>query len=478
MQKYINLITNVGIFALSNIALKLMTFLLVPLYTYYLSTAEYGLTDMLTTVLNIAMPLLTVSISDGVLRYCIESDGERHSQVEYVSAGFIVNAASCILAAALIPFLDMSVFGGLGMYKQWYMLCYVLLTFNTYHSNVARGLNQMRLIAISSILTSAVNIIVAVALFAVAHCGIYAFFISTAAGYLAGIVLYVVRGKHLSYLSFRQVKRATYLDLLTYSLPLVPNTLFWWAAQSINRFFITGVLGIAASGLFAAASKLSSFLNLVSSIFQQAWNISAFQEREGEDRTHFFNSVFPIYLLLLICCCGLLIPFTPLVSSIVLQKQFYMSWRLTPVLIIAFLFSSLNAFWGSIYTACLKTGQLFVTTMWGAIACVLLNWWFIPMFGLQGACLATAISNTIVWLARVIDSRRIMKIHVRWLQVIAEITLLALSSVALIRLERYSVGVSLVFGMMAIGIQAFSARNSIRSVVANIPMLRKDEKNA
>ena len=117
MNKYINLVKNMGIFALSNIALKLITFLLVPLYIFYLSTTEYGLTDMLNTVLNIAMPLLTLSISDGVLRYCIEVGGKRNLKQSIYPRVFIVNALSCSPDAVCMPLLDAPVFGGLGSIK-------------------------------------------------------------------------------------------------------------------------------------------------------------------------------------------------------------------------------------------------------------------------------------------------------------------------------------------------------------------------
>ena len=48
--------------------------------------------------------------------------------------------------------------------------------------------------------------------------------------------------------------------MIIYALPLIPNNLFWWLSTGINRLFITGMLGIAASGMFAAASKTLVFL--------------------------------------------------------------------------------------------------------------------------------------------------------------------------------------------------------------------------
>lgn len=46
MGKYRRLILNTVLFAINAVATKLITFFLVPLYTYYMSAGEYGLTDM------------------------------------------------------------------------------------------------------------------------------------------------------------------------------------------------------------------------------------------------------------------------------------------------------------------------------------------------------------------------------------------------------------------------------------------------
>ena len=158
----------------------------------------------------------------------------------------------------------------------------------------------MRLIAVSSILASVIDIVIAFPLFSIIKCGIYVYFISTTLVYFSGIAYYLASGYNLAYLHFHGIKGSTYSSMLSYSLRWL-NTLFWWAAQSINRFFITGMLGIAASGLFAAASQLSSFLNLISSILQQAWNVSAFQENDGKDRSNIYDTVFPIYIYIYIC---------------------------------------------------------------------------------------------------------------------------------------------------------------------------------
>lgn len=411
MNRYLNLIKNIGLFTICNIALKIITFLLTPLYTYYLTQTQYGITDMLNTVLSITIPVFTLMISDGVLRFCINDRNDTEAQKAYISIGFIAILISIVLSLLCLPILDLSFFGGLGKYKLWYLLCYILLALNTYLSNVARALDQLKVMAVSSIVTSVTTIISAVVSIAFLHMSLYGFFASLAMGYFFGAVAYLALGHYYAYFDYKIIKNTEVIKpLLLYSLPLIPNSLFWWMSQGINRFFLTGMFGIAASGLFAAATKIPTILNVVSSIFQQAWNLSAFQEYTSENKEKFFNNIYKVYSIIMLLCVCILIPITPFIAHFFFKGAFYSAWRLVPVLLLAFYYSSLNAFFGSIYTASMKTREIFITTMVGAIACVALTWVLIQIVGLQGAGIATALSNFIVLLIRYFDSKRMINI--------------------------------------------------------------------
>ena len=48
-SNYKKLVYNTAIFAIGNFGSKVLTFLIVPLYTYVLTTAEYGVIDLFIT---------------------------------------------------------------------------------------------------------------------------------------------------------------------------------------------------------------------------------------------------------------------------------------------------------------------------------------------------------------------------------------------------------------------------------------------
>lgn len=65
------LIKNTIIFTLGNLGSKFISFFLIPLYTNALTTAEYGVVDLVATVGTVAVPLLTLNICESVMRFAV-----------------------------------------------------------------------------------------------------------------------------------------------------------------------------------------------------------------------------------------------------------------------------------------------------------------------------------------------------------------------------------------------------------------------
>lgn len=424
MGKYKNLLVNLGVFALSTVATRLITFLLVPLYTYNMSTGEFGITDMALTVVTLCVPLTTLSISDAALRFVID---DKENKEAYISIGFCVMLLSCLIVAALLPLLDLSFFGGLGNYKLLFFFLYVTNAFLNFHGNIARSLNQLKLITWDAITASFLTAIGAFIFISIYHLGVEGYFYSLILGSGVGILIFEIFGRHFSFITLlNKSDKALVKRMFVYAIPLIPNSLFWWVGTSINRFFITGMLGIAASGLFAAASKIPNLLNIVYNIFQTAWTLSAFQEFKKDDVSKFFSTVLMMLQALMGIGASCLIVLTPWLAKFLLQKDFFSSWTLIPVLILAFYFNALNSFYGTVFTTTLKTATLFTTTTFGAITSVFFTWILIPVLGLYGPCLAMVIGNFAVFVLRVFASRRIMVIKINYVQFLSVIVVLVL----------------------------------------------------
>ena len=72
-----NLAKNTGLLVIGQFGTKLLSFFLVPLYTYVLTTAEYGTFDLLTTTVSLLVPIFTLNICDSALRFPLDSKIDR-----------------------------------------------------------------------------------------------------------------------------------------------------------------------------------------------------------------------------------------------------------------------------------------------------------------------------------------------------------------------------------------------------------------
>lgn len=422
LNRFYNLLCNTLLFAVNALATKFVSFLLVPLYTAFMSAGEYGITDMSLTVISLVTPLATLSVADAAVRFIV---GDRERGAEYAFIGLAVTLASVAVVALFSPVLDLGVFGGLGAYKGWFVLAYAASALLQLFGEVARGTGEVRLIPICAGVSSFITCASAVALIGGLGMTVTGYFISVSAGPLVAVAVYLSAGgmgrlvldgarSVLGGGARREYLKGLCAPMLRYSLPLIPNSLFWWVGTSINRFFITGMLGIAASGMFAAAGKLPNLLNTAYSVFQQAWQLSAFQESKGEGLEDFFSSVFRALQAAMTVLCALISFLAPWLAMVFLQGEFYGAWPMISILLIANLMNVFNGFYGTVYTTTMHTSYIMRTTVVGAAACVVLTPLLIAPLGVYGACIASAVGNALVFAMRARDSRRYIRFDVGW----------------------------------------------------------------
>ena len=76
-NKVKKLIKDFFIFALGSLGSKVILFLLVPLYTSFLSTEEYGIADLIFTLTQVLVPIVSLSIWQGVIRFGLSKNQKK-----------------------------------------------------------------------------------------------------------------------------------------------------------------------------------------------------------------------------------------------------------------------------------------------------------------------------------------------------------------------------------------------------------------
>ena len=126
MNKYKYLAKNIGLLSLSSFGTKLLSFLLVGLYTDILSTKEYGVYDILSTTISLLIPILTINIHEGVMRYSLGNTYK--NRITIFTSGFRLVLLSTILVGVLT--IGNAILPVVSLFSQ-YPLYFVLLFFST-----------------------------------------------------------------------------------------------------------------------------------------------------------------------------------------------------------------------------------------------------------------------------------------------------------------------------------------------------------
>ena len=159
MNLYRNLISNTVLFGISTFGARFLTFLLTPFYTRVLSSAEYGITDLLIQTGNLIIPIASVGIANGVIRYGLERSANKAS---VFTTGILVTLAGFFVLALASPLLDQLTF--LSGYVRLVLLYVLAANFHSICNQFARALGHVRLFALDGILRTVLTILLNICL--------------------------------------------------------------------------------------------------------------------------------------------------------------------------------------------------------------------------------------------------------------------------------------------------------------------------
>lgn len=429
MNKYKRLALNTMVFAIGSFGSKLLAFLLTRLYTANLDTSLFNTKEILEMCANLLIPVVSFSITDAIIRYGLDRNYERESVFS--------NAVTVLLAGSAI-FLLLSPLLLLYADIRPYVLLlvgYVLIScFRQLSTQFARARNYVTLYAADGIACTLSLFIFNIIFIAWLKLGITGFMLSIMlSDLLSGLTVWLI-ANHSRFFSFRFIDRELLETMLRFSLPLIPTAILWIITGFSDRLFIRHIMTASDAGVYGAAAKIPNLISMVSTVFYQAWNMSAIAENGSAKRSAFYTQVYDAYQAMLALAAGFIIAFDQPLSNLLVVKThdaaYARAYLYTPVLVIAVLLMCYNQFLSSVYTVSKHTKNSFYTSLVAAVLNLCLNGFLIAKNGVHGAIAATLASYLVCYLVRVVDTRRFIPFEVRhWRFVLNLIILFGMSAV-------------------------------------------------
>lgn len=319
-KKYKYLSKNFILFGISSFGPKIIAFLMVPLYTNCLSTADYGIGDIVSTSANLVLPIIILCIESAILRFCFDKEYESD---EVISSGLfvclkgMVLCAICTIMIGILPFFKIN---------TSYLVAFYLMVLSTglYNvlTNYARGIDKVQYMVEMSLITTIASCVLNVVLLVVLKCGLNGYLIANYLGTFMAVAWGSVRLKIHKHIKFNKVNKTTVKELQKFGFPLIFNKIGWWINSSSDRYIVTWILGATANGIYTVSYKIPTMLTACSDIFTQAWQLSAIKDFDPEDSDHFVADMYEAYNGFLVLCCSMLIILTIPFAHILYAKSF------------------------------------------------------------------------------------------------------------------------------------------------------------
>ena len=407
MSREEKLVKNTAILSLGNFLPKLASTIILPILTGCMTKAEYGTYDLITVLVSLLLPAVTLQIQTAAFRFLIEHRGDTQKEKAIVTNIYLFTLPICLVVLVGLFF---------GLYKislaERILICIYFLTdiFEKTSSQIARGMAKNKDYSVSAILGSLGRL-----LFSVIFVWYFRFGLEGAT-----LCLIAATGVHAFYLLFRtnlisMIKPSLFdkqllKEMIQYSWPMVPNSLSIWVMRVSDRLVVTHFMGLTANAVYSVANKIPSLLTVAQNTFTMAWQENASIVSKDEDAPKYYSDMFKAIYDFMAGAFGMLIAMTPLLFRFLIRGNYDEAYYQMPLLFLGMFFCSLTGYLGGIYVAYKKTKSIGITTIFAAVCNLVIDLTTIHFIGLYAASGSTLVSYFILFVYRMIDVRKFIAI--------------------------------------------------------------------
>lgn len=171
---------------------------------------------------------------------------------------------------------------------------------------------------------------------------------------------------------------------------------------------------------------------ILSNIFTSDWQLSAMEGRAKAERERFFSNVYSVYEALAMVGAAVLMAASRLIMRFLAAPDYFSAWHYAPVLTLGTALGCLGAFFATVYMVEKRSAATLTTTAAGAAVNLAGNALLIPVWGAMGAAIATLASYVVIFAARAIHSRTLLKVSFSVPRFLAAMAVLCCAAVALL----------------------------------------------
>jgi O-antigen/teichoic acid export membrane protein len=420
-----------AIYGIGGLVSRFLAVIMLPLYTSYVSTGDYGRIELLMATMAVAVVVIRGGANFGFIRfYFLEKEPEYRrrlirtvfwAQMGYSTLALVI----CIVFARQIANLLGVANRGphlQGSGTSLVIATAVLLWANVNYAqmtNLFRAEKRSVAFSLATLANIAITVGLTVVLVVVYHKGPLGIIVGNLSGTL--ILWAVLLGYRREQLGLQFDPRLL-RSMNRFGIPLMAAALAMWVTNFGDRLMISKLLHgsyrLVELGQYSLANKISSAMVLLFTAFQIAWPAFAYSIEDEEEAKRAYSYVLTYLLYIAAWAAVALSLFAPWLAHWLGRKPGY--WpaaNAIPELAFASVF-----FAGFIVVTVgagrtRRTGFNWIAATAGAVLNFGLNFWLIPAYGMLGAAYATLAAYVLLMAIRTVSAQKIYPVRYQWRRV-------------------------------------------------------------
>lgn len=404
MSGKLKVLENSFLYTFSSILVKAIGFLLLPVYTYFLTPIDYGVTTLITAFNSVATFIVAFSLYHAVIRFYVDYK-EDHNQLKRLFGTLI---SFTFLSAIVFFFISITInqllvelfFKDISFYPYVLvgLLTLVFISIHTMHQKILKAMQLGRKLTIINLIYTFLQVGMNLIFIGIFHLGALGVLIASLIANIGYSIFMVLDLRNKDLIHFC-IDLKILKQTLKYSIPLLPHNLSTNIASLFSKIFLNNFNTLAVVGVYSIALQFSGLIDTIQSSVNQAfmpWFFEKMKRISSDDRIDMLSlSKFLLILYsLLYMAVGL---FSQETIIIMTSERFISAWTVIPILIIAFSIKSIYYFFINIlfyYPDAAR--KIFVASIIGSIADILFSLILVPRYGMYGAAIGFLIAKILL----------------------------------------------------------------------------------
>lgn len=411
------------IYGLSGYISKSISLLLLPLYTAVLSPADYGILDLLSTIVVVSTFLILSGTDTSVGYYYFRKEHFNQRSAIIVSSMYVRMIFSAVAFTIILlgaQFISNLIFGkDLSLFVIITGMTIVFQALHSFLFNLLRLEFRIWLYTILSSVNILVNILLTIYFVLIKGQGVYGALIAQAISYgliFVFTLFYVFKRYGFSF-SYEWTRK-----ILSYGFPLIGTGIAVWILNSTDRYFLAHYVNLSAVGIYAVGAKLANIVGIVGGALQMSWGPYAMDIQYEKNAKEIYSKVFQIYFITNIILILFISMFAIDILKVFTQPDFYSAKAVVPFLCTSVFFNSAYFIVSIGINLTKKLNHTIWITLLAAGANIGLNFILTPLFGPVGAAFCLMSANFLIFLLTLIVSQRYYPIDYRHKKVLVMLT--------------------------------------------------------